>query len=110
MVNWYSILVTVLFAIAGFFIEYFKTKQAVTAKAAEMINQAETVYKDVAKAGGKKMRYVCVQLHNLVPGPLKPFITEELIESMVQAVFDKIEDYAKKQLDKVVDKIVPEEE
>ena len=100
--NWYNIIVTVLFIIAGFFVEYFKTKKNLLESVNNVINKAEEEYKDATKAGGKKMQWAINLLSSYVPAFLKPFITDEMIGSMIQMAFDKIEAYAKQQLDKVI--------
>lgn len=108
--NWYNIIITILFIIAGFFVEYLKTKKNLLESVNDVINKAEEEYKDATKAGGLKMQWAIDLLFSYTPAFLKPFITKEVIGNMIQSAFDRIEDYAKKQLDKVVDKIVPEEE
>lgn len=103
--NWYSIIVTILMVIGGFLAEYFKTKQKLWDKVNGYIDKAEEAYKDVAKSGAQKHEYCIQVLHELVPAPLKLFITREMISEIVDKAFDAIASYAAKQLDKVVDKI-----
>ena len=109
MVNWYSILITILFALAGFFIEYFKTKQAVINKATEAIDKAEGTYKSIAKSGSQKREWAKKYVSGLIPTFLKPFITEDFIDMAIQTTFDLMASYATKQLDKITEKISDEE-
>ena len=43
-----------------------------------------------------------------MPAGLKPFFSHDLMEQIVQGAFDAIQSFAKKQLDKVVDKVIPD--
>ena len=106
--NWYNIIITILFIIAGFFVEYFKTKKNLLESVNGVINKAEEEYKDATKAGGLKMAWAVETCYGYVPAFLKPFITREMIGNMIQMAFDKIEEYMTKQLDKVVHQIVPD--
>ena len=40
-----------------------------------------------------------------MPAPLKLIFTRELVERIIQAVFDEVQAFAVKQLDKLTDKI-----
>lgn len=103
--NWLEIVKWVAIVIFGGLSLYFKTKTKLTGKVAEFINDAEQEYHGATKSGGAKFEWAVNGLYNLVPVPLQPFITKELIGRMVQAAFDKMEDYATQQLDKVESKI-----
>ena len=105
-INWYSIVVTVLMVIFGFITSYIKTKSELINKAGDFINKAEEEYKDTAKAGAYKFEAVVEWLYGLVPTTMKFFITRQMISEIVQRVFDKMAEYATKQLDKVVDDII----
>ena len=48
-------------------------------------------------------------LYNYTPAPLKIFITKDMISHIVQTAFDKMQEFANKQLDKIVDNIVKKE-
>lgn len=102
----YSIIVTALVCILGFFVSYIRTKTSLVQKAGDFINKAEEDYKSVTKAGAQKFDWVVISLYSLVPAPMKLFITQQMISEIVQKVFDQAEAYATKQLDKVVDKII----
>lgn len=104
-INIYSILITVFMVVFGFLCSYIKTKTNLISKAGDFINKAEEDYKDVSKAGAQKFTWVVQTLHNLLPAPMKFFITEPMIAEIVQKVFDSMSEFATKQLDKVVDNI-----
>lgn len=105
-INIYSIVMTALMVIFGFLCSYIKTKTNLVNKAGDFINKAEEDYKDVSKAGAEKFNWVVTTLHNLLPAPMKLFISEQVISEIVQHVFDSMQDYAIKQLDNIVDKII----
>lgn len=104
-INIYSIVMTVLMVIFGFLCSYIKTKTNLINKAGDFINKAEEDYKDTAKAGAYKFEAVVEWLFGLVPAPMKIFITRQMISEITQTAFDKMAEYATKQLDKVVDNI-----
>lgn len=107
-----EIIKTVLmFVFGGFalYVQYNKKVQEkiaeITAKAVVLIKEAEEIYKDTSKAGGTKKAWVVNQLYSLVPKPLNLIITKDMVDQMVESTFQEIENYAKKQLDKYMDKI-----
>lgn len=101
--NIYSIITTVLWIVFGFFIYYFKTKTNLLEKAKDAINFAETEFTE-SKSGGAKMEFAVKYLYDLVPEPLKIVFTEETIQGIIQVAFDKIQEFAELQLDKVFKK------
>lgn len=104
--DWYKIISTILWVLFGFLVTYFKQKAKLVENAKYAVNAAEKEYESYTKAGFQKFEYAVDMLTNLVPAPLKPFITREFIGDVVQKAFDGMQAYANKQLDKVVDKIV----
>lgn len=84
---------------------YFSGKSKLLATVAQFIADAEELYKDSTKAGGRKFQWVVGRLHGLLPAPLRLVFTRELIGAIVQNVFDAVERYAKQQLDKATDRI-----
>lgn len=105
-INIYSIVVTVLFVVLGYITSYIRTKSQLIQKTEELINTAEENYKSATQAGQEKFNAVVTWLYDMTPAPLKIFITKQMISQIVQTAFDKMQDFANKQLDKVVDKIV----
>lgn len=96
----WEIILTVAFAIltiVGIFVSYyFYVKNKITKAIAGEIDNAEK--EDVE--GPKKKAEVIAQLQTLIPAVLKPFITYNMLDKLVQTVFDGIERYAKKQVEK----------
>lgn len=75
---------------------YFYIKSKINEAVSGSINDAESL-----EAGGEAKKAEAVtQLSALVPAVLKPFITDKMLGAIVQAAFDKIEAYAKKQIQK----------
>ena len=91
-----SIVFAVLTVAGGFVSYYFYIRNKIQKQIAAEIENAE----DEDTVGAEKMAQVVATLKKLVPIILKPFITDSLIESLVQAAFNAIEAYAKKQVEK----------
>lgn len=95
-----EIILTAVFAIltiAGSLVSYyFYIKSKITKAIADEVDNAEI---DEAEGPAKKAE-VIAQLQKLIPAVLKPFITYSMLDALVQTVFDGIERYAKKQIDK----------
>lgn len=93
-------ILTIVFAVlslVGTFVSfYFKVKSDIIKAANDAINNAEVSN----KTGEEKLAIAVAQVLALVPAILKPFLTESVVEKLVQMAFDKIEDYAKKQVAK----------
>lgn len=77
----------------------------ILSKAVIYIKEAEEFYQDTTNAGGQKFDYVVNKLYNLVPDIIKPIITKDMIEKIVQSTFDEIEEYAKIQIENKIDKV-----
>jgi len=82
--------------IAAFIGYYLYIKREIESRVPDAINGAE----DTGMAGAEKFEEAVATIYALIPAVVKPFITRTLVEELVQSVFDKMEDYAKKQLDK----------
>ena len=73
---------------------YFDIKKKLIEQANVEIADAE----NLARAGQEKMEFVVDKLYNtIVPAMWRPLLTKPKIEVIVQAIFDKIEEYAQKQ-------------
>lgn len=75
---------------------YFYVKSKINAAVSGSINDVENL--DIN--GEAKKAEAVAQLSALVPAVLKPFISEKMLDAIVQAAFDKIESYAKIQIKK----------
>ena len=91
-----NIVLIVLTIISTFIGYYFKIKEKILKEINGMINDAE----DGTTIGSDKMQSVVDNLYKLVPAPYKGILKKNVLEKMVQMAFDKIEEYAKKQLNK----------
>lgn len=98
----YEIFILILMVLFGGLSLYLKTKNNLLSKANELIGDAEALYKDTTKAGGRKFEWVVAQLYALIPAPLRVVFSKELLGTVVQGAFDLIERYTKMQLDKVI--------
>lgn len=98
--NVLELILTIVFAILTVvgigFSYYFYIKSKINAAIAGKIDEAEID----GKVGEEKKAEVIAQLQKLIPTILKPFITPAMLDALVQAAFDKIEEYAKKQVEK----------
>lgn len=92
---------TVLMVVFGGLALWFRGNQVLSDRAAELITEAEAVYKDATKAGGEKFEWVVSSLYQALPGVIRPFLSRDLVESVVQATFDAVEGYARLQLDRL---------
>ncbi len=101
-----QILMPILTIAFGALSAYLRTNEKLRSSSIKYIAEAEEMYKDITKAGGQKFTWVVDTLYNLVPVPMRIIITRGCIEKMVQSTFDGIEEYAKTQLDKAIDKYV----
>lgn len=98
-INWEVVLTVVagLCTLAALFISYYLAiKRRVEAEVPGAINGAE----DTGMCGEEKFREACDTLYAMIPIVVKPFITRTLVETLVQEVFDKMEEYARKQVNK----------
>ena len=89
---WFVVLF-VLGAVARFIFAYLKAKGEVTEEAAHQIAVAEEAFATMEKAGEKKMQYCIDALYDLIPAPVKLFLTREMVGQIVQKVFDQVEKY-----------------
>ena len=93
MLNIVLIVLTVLSTLVGY---YFKIKEKIQKEINGLINDAE----NGESIGADKMQCVIDNLYKLVPAPYRGILNKNVLEKMVQMAFDKIEEYAKKQLNK----------
>lgn len=91
----YTVIVTILAIVCYFLSYYFSVKAKIYAATEDAVNEAEKT----DKKAGEKMEFAVNQIYALVPAAFKPFITKAVIERIVQKAFDKIEEYAKKQVE-----------
>lgn len=85
---------------------YYQASAKLKGAVSGLISEAEALYNDAARAGGVKHAYVTEKLYRMLPVFLKPILTKAVISSIVDNAFASIQDYARQQLDKAVDKII----
>ena len=94
--NWELILsiVSCLFTLVAIVISYyFAIRKKIEQEALNAINKAE----DTDKLGEEKMQDAVEIVYDIIPAVAKPFISKKLVETIIQSVFDKVEEYARKQ-------------
>ena len=97
--NWELILsiVSCLFTLVAIVISYYLAiRKKIEQEALNAINKAE----DTDKIGEEKMQNAVEIVYDIIPAVAKPFISKKLIETIIQSVFDKVEEYARKQVAK----------
>jgi hypothetical protein len=83
-----------IFSVLLVFLSYYiSVRQTLQEKVGDAINEAEKT--DLI--GEEKMAYAVEQIYQLVPTMFKPILTKPVIEGIVQQLFDKMQDFAKKQ-------------
>lgn len=88
-----SIVCTIVSILCGYYI-YIRKK--IEQEALDAINKAE----DTDKIGKEKMAEAVETIYNILPACVRPFISKDMIEIVVQGVFDKMEEYVRKQVKK----------
>ena len=88
-----SIICTIVSILCGYYI-YIRKK--IEQEALNAINKAE----DTDKVGKEKMAEAVETIYNILPACVRPFISKDMIEVVVQGVFDKMEEYVRKQVKK----------
>ena len=88
-----SSIITVAAAVLGY---YQHIKKRLEEEALNAINKAE----ETDKIGAEKMQDAVKMVYDMIPAVARPFISEKMVELVIQGVFDKVEDYARKQIEK----------
>ena len=97
--NWELILtiassvLTIVVTIIGY---YQHIKKRLEEEALNAINKAE----ETDKIGAEKMQDAIEMVYDMIPVVARPFISEKMVEMVIQGVFDKVEEYARKQIEK----------
>lgn len=98
--NTTSSILTIVFAIISIIVSvlsyYLYIRKKITDAAAGAVNDAE----DLDKAGEEKKAAAVDAIYSIIPAIIKPLFSKAFIAQIVQAAFDKIEAYAKKQIAK----------
>jgi len=86
----------ILFIVGTLLAYYFHIKEKIIKQINGEIDKAE----DLEVKGPEKMAEVVLQLKQMIPVMFRPFITDKLLESLVQMAFDGITSFAEKQAKK----------
>ena len=89
-----EIIVCVLLILFAFFAFYLSTLSKLKISANDIINYSE----DLDIDGKEKMKIAVEKAKKAVPFLLRLFFGKNKLEKIVQEVFDKMEEYAKKQV------------
>lgn len=90
-------ILSIICTVVAVVISYYQfIKQKIEREAIDAINKAE----DLDKIGAEKMKEAVKTVYAVIPAIAKPFVSEVLVETIIQSVFDKVEEYARKQLNK----------
>lgn len=68
-----------------------KTLEEIRADVYQLFLKAESLYKE-SKSGQQKMEYVISLARSMLPGWVKPFITESVLRKIIQVWFETIKD------------------
>lgn len=86
-----------ILAIAVTFLTYYMSVKNIVEKTAiDAINKSE----DLAKIGEEKMKEAVKQVRDVIPPILLSIFTEQFVEQIIQEIFDKMQEFAKKQVNK----------
>ena len=88
-----SLLTTVAAILFGY---YQSIRKLIEQEALNAINKAE----ELDKMGEEKMTEAVEAVYAILPAVVKPFISKSVLETIIQTVFDKVEEYAQKQVTK----------
>ena len=91
-----NIVLVLIGVVITFVTYYFKVKNKLQDAVNGSINNAE----QEGVSGEDKMNQVVNDLYSLVPIAYKGIFNKEFIQKLVQKAFDKIEEYAEKQVNK----------
>ncbi|MCH5164167.1 MAG: hypothetical protein J1F36_04045 [Clostridiales bacterium] len=91
-----SIILGVIAVIISFIGYYFYIRSKIMSAATGAVNNSELE----DKVGEEKLELAVEEICALIPSFMKPLFPCSFIREVVQAAFDKIEEYAKKQIDK----------
>ena len=87
------IVIAVLTVVSAIVIYYL----AVRGKLSGAILEAIVGVEDLDAVGEEKKRQAVATVYAVVPAVLKPFITERVLENLIQITFDRVKEFAEKQ-------------
>lgn len=102
--NIVNIVQPILIIIFGGLAAYFKVNKSLTKKASDLINEAEEKFTNNAE----KFDWCVDMLYSYLPEPFRSIVKyfpRDIVERMIQKVFDDLKSFAVKKLDKAADKV-----
>lgn len=100
-----NIVLAVLTVIVGGVGLYFKSNARLNSTVSGLIAAAESETSGLVN-GGQQFQWVVGQLYRLIPTPIRPFIPEAVIATLVQNAFNQIKMYAKAKADQATAKLL----
>lgn len=94
----------VLTAAFGGLALWYRQNVAIRSKVAGLIAEAENRYSILSKSGAIKFEWVASRIYQMVPAALRLLIPRSLINTVIQATFDAMENYAGQQLERLAEK------
>ncbi len=91
-----NIVLALLSVVLAYVTYFFDTRR----KIQEQVNGKIDLAEETGEVGAEKLAMVVNSLYGIVPAIFKPFLTKAAIEKIVQKAFDKMEEYAQKQVEK----------
>lgn len=77
---------------------YLSVKKLIQEQALAAINYAETYGKELELLGEEKMAIAVDAVYDVLPAIAKAFVTKQMLEMTIQAVFDQVKAFAEKQV------------
>lgn len=96
METYINVALSILAVVVTFFSYYLAVKNKIEEAAKDAINAAE----DLELIGQEKMQIAVEQVYNVIPSMMKPVFPKSFIEQIIQEVFDKMVEFAEKQIAK----------
>lgn len=96
METFINVALSIIAIVVTFFSYYLAVKNKIEEAAKDAINAAE----DLELIGQEKMQIAVEQVYNVIPSMMTPVFPKAFIEQIVQEVFDKMTEFAEKQVEK----------
>jgi hypothetical protein len=95
MENFINVALSIIAVVVTFLSYYLAIKNKIEKTAKDAINAVE----DFELIGEEKMQIAVEQVYNVIPLMMKPVFPKEFIEQIIQGVFDKMAEFAAKQVE-----------
>lgn len=95
-----EIYINIALGVLAIGVTLFSYYLAIRNKIEQAAKNAINVAEDLDKIGAEKMEIAVEQVYAVIPAIVKPVFSKEFIEQIIQEVFDKMTEFAKKQVAK----------